>query len=184
VEVVLAVIIIATGAAALLPQTRVIIAKARMVEAITLARPGMIMIVEHYAETGRPLETEAAGGARSVRVSDAPEYEKHLSAARAFAAVAAASGQEAPKSGPRGDDSPYVLRAGVRDGAVVVMGRMAELARPFRFAFFPAVSESGDTMQWLCGAPAPVGTAMLGKVFSTDISHDLLPQTCRGVPPR
>lgn len=184
VELVLAVLIIALAAAALLPATSPLVAKARMVDAINQARPGMLAIIEHYAETGRALETEATGGARPTEVSATPEYEKHLSAARAFAVVAAASGQAKPKSGPRGDDSPYLVRAGVRDGSVLVTGRMAELARPYRFAYLPAVPEQGATMQWVCGdAPAPAGTVLLGKPIASDISRYLLPKTCRGVAP-
>ena len=183
-ELVLAVMIIATAAAALLPQTRAVLVRARMVDVLTTARPGMIAVVEHYAETGRALETEATGGARVAEVSATPEYEKHLSAARAFAAVAAASGQAEAKSGPRGDDSPYLVRAGVRDGSVAVMGRMAELPRPYSFAYVPAVDEAGNTMLWMCGpASAPAGTAFLGKPLASAIPHDLLPRTCRGVAP-
>ena len=184
VELVLAVIVIGFTAAVFLPHTRHVVAKGRMVDAINQARPGMLAIIEHYAETGRALETEATGGARPTEVSATPEYEKHLSAARAFAAVAAASGQAEPKSGPRGADSPYMVRAGVRDGSVVVMGRMTELARPYRFAYLPAVPEQGATMQWVCGdAPAPAGTVLLGKPIATDIPTALLSQTCRGVAP-
>ena len=185
VELVLAVLVIALASAVLLPHTRPVVAKGRMVDAINQARPGMIAIIEHYAETGRALETEATGGARPAEVSATPEYERHLSAARAFAAVAAASGQAEPKFGPRGDDSPYMVLAGVRDGSVVVTGRMGELARPYRFAYLPAVPEQGATMQWVCGdASAPVGTALLGKPIATDISRDLLSRTCRGEAPR
>lgn len=186
VELVLAVLIIAFGAAALLPQTRAVVAKARSVEAMNQARPGMIAIVEHYALTGRALESDLAGSARSTEVSAAPEYEKHLSAARAFAAVAAASGQAEPKGGARGDDSPNRIRAGVRDGSVVIMGRMAELARPYTMAYVPSIRDdgSGATMQWMCGgAPAPAGSVLLGKPHPSDIPRDLLPQTCRGVAP-
>ena len=184
VELVVAVLVIAFAAAAFLPQTRPVIAKGRMVDAINQARPAVIAVIEHYAETGRALEADVVGGARSAEVSAAPEYEKHLSAARAFAAVAAASGQAPPREGPRGDDSPYKVRAGVRDGSVVVMGRMAELPRPYRFAYVPAVpgEGSGATMQWMCGdAPAPAGTVLLGKPVASDIPQELLSQTCRGV---
>lgn len=184
VELVLSVMIIAFGAAVLLPQTRAVIAKARMVDGINQARSGMISIAEHYAETGRPLGTDLAGGVRPVEVSSAPEYEKHLSAARAFAAVAVASGQGEPSEGRRGDDSPYKVRAGVRDGSVVVMGRMAELARPYRFAYVPVIPPDGATMYWLCGDPrVPAGTRLLGSPIAGDISRDLLSQTCRGVDP-
>lgn len=186
VELVLAVLIIAFGAAALLPQMRAVVAKARTVEAMNQARPGMIAIVEHYALTGRALESDLAGGARPTEVSATPEYEKHLSAARAFAAVAAASGQAAPRDAARGDDSPNRIRAGVRDGSVVIMGRMAELSRPYRMAYVAAIPDdgSGATMQWMCGnAPAPAGSVLFGKPHASDIPRDLLPQTCRGVAP-
>ena len=184
VELVLVVLIIGLAAAALLPQTRSVIAKARAVEAINEARPGMIAVLEHYAESGRALETDLAGGARPTELSATPEYEKHLSAARAFAAVAAASGQSQPKEGPRGDDSPNKIRAGVRDGSVVVMGRMIELSQPYRMVYVPAIPDdgAGATMQWMCGdAPAPAGHRLLGKPIASDIPRDLLPKTCRGV---
>lgn len=186
VELVLAVLIIAFCAAALLPQTRTVIAKARMVDGMNQSRAGMIAIIEHYAETGRALEGEVAGSARIAEVSDAPEYEKHLSAARAFAAVAAASGQSSPREGPRGDDSPYKLRTGVRDGSVVVMGRMAELPRPYRYAYVPVVRADGPgaTVEWVCGdAPSPPGAVMLGKPIASDVQRDLLSRNCRGVAP-
>ena len=184
VELVLAVLIIAFCAAMLLPQTRFVMAKARSVEALSDARPGMLSILEHYAETGRALETDLVGGARPAEASATPEYEKHLSAARAFAAVAAASGADEPKKAPRGDNSPILIRAGVRDGSVVVMGRMAELSRPYTTAFVPAIPDDGvaATMQWMCGnAPAPAGSRLFGKPIASDIPRDLLPQTCRGV---
>src|SRR5688572_9742602 len=184
VELVLSVLIIAFAAAAFLPQTREVIAKGRMVDGINQARPAMFSIIEHYAETGRALETDLAGGARPAEVSATPDYEKHLSAARAFAAVAAASGQAAPKEGPRGDDSPYQVRAGVRDGSIVVMGRMGELARPYRFTYAPVITADGATMQWLCGDPRPpAGSRLLGSPIAGDIPQDLLSQTCRGVAP-
>ena len=184
VELVLAVLIIGFAAAAFLPQMRAVVAKARMVEAMNEARPGMIAIVEHYAITGRALESDLAGGARPTEIPAAPEYEKHLSAARAFAAVAAASGQAGPKEGPRGDDSPFKIRAGVRDGSVMVTGRMAELAQPYRFAYVPVIPEVGTTMLWHCGDQrVPAGSRLLGKPIASDIPRSLLSQTCRGVAP-
>jgi hypothetical protein len=185
-ELVLAVLIIAFGAAALLPQIRAVIAKTRTVEAVNEARPGMLAIVEHYALTGRALESDLAGGARPTEISATPEYEKHLSAARAFAAVAAASGQAEAKAGARGDDAPNKIRAGVRDGSVVIVGRMPELSRPYAMVFVPAMPEDGAgvAMQWMCGdTPAPAGSALFGKRIASDIPRDLLPQTCRGVAP-
>lgn len=186
-ELVLAVLIIGFLAASFLPQTRAVIAKARMVEALHQARPGQIAVIEHYAVTGRALETDLARLARASEASATPEYEKHLSAARAFAAVAAASGQAQPKAGARGDDSAFQVRAGVRDGSIVVMGRMAELDRPYGIAYVPAVAAATSdvaTMHWVCGdAPLPRGTVALGKPVASDIPRSLLSHTCRGVPP-
>lgn len=186
-ELALAILIIAFLAGMLLPQTRPVVAKARMVEALHQARSGKLAIVEHFAITGRPLETDLAGRARAAEASDAPEYEKHLSAARAFAAVAAASGQSQPDPDRRGDDSPFQVRAGVRDGSVMVMGRMVELARPYAVTFVPAAAAAGDaaaTVQWVCGgAPVPAGSVLLGQRVASDIAPGLLPHTCRGVPP-
>lgn len=187
-ELALAILIIAFLAGMLLPQTQPVVAKARMVEALHEARSGKIAIVEHFAITGRALETDLAGRALVTEASDAPEYEKHLSAARAFAAVAAASGQAQPDPDRRrGDDSPFQVRAGVRDGSVMVMGRMVELARPYALTFVPAVAAAGDvaaTVQWVCGgAPVPAGSVLLGQRVANDIAPGLLPHTCRGVPP-
>ncbi len=183
-ELTLAMVVIGFASAAFLPQTRAVVAKARMVEATYEARPGMLAIVEHYAITGRALESNLAGGARASEVSAAPEYEKHLSAARAFAAVAEASGQAEPKAGPRGDASPYKIHAGVRDGSVMVTGRMAELAKPYRFGYVPVIPEEGATMLWHCGDErVPPGSRLLGKPIASDVPRSLLFRTCRGVDP-
>lgn len=180
IEVFLAVFVIAEGAYVLLYEVKPAIAKASMSEAFYSATGGKLAIVEHLALTGRPLETDMVGQARAAEASAVPEYERHLSAALAIAAVAPGS---LPDSKAREPGSAAQVRYGVRDGAAVVVGRMRALPEPYSLGISPALAVEGDwaTVQWVCGsAPVPAGTAILGVRAPTDIPAAALPHLCRG----
>ena len=181
IELFLAIFLIALAAYALLFEVKPFVAKAAMSEALQSATGAKIAILEHLALTGQPLETDAVGLARASEASTVPEYERHLSAALAFAAVA--PGAAPASKGPREAGSATQVRYGVRDGTAIVVGRMRALAEPYVIGFSPALATDAPwaTVQWVCGAaPVPKNTAVLGVRVPTDVPPAALPHACRG----
>lgn len=181
-ELAAAVIIIAVVAAFLLKASSMVLAKVKMVEALNVMHVGKVAVLEHYAVTGRGLPTDMLGEERRSESVGVPEYEKHLSAAAAFAAVASGSGQQAPRTpGWLQDTSAYYTRAGVVDGAVVGIGRVRGVDRPYRTSFWAAdAAGGGPVLLWACGSPPPpTGYHVVGTRAADDIPPELLMFPCR-----
>lgn len=179
-ELAVVVIVIAVVTSFVLKESRNVLAKVRMAEALAVMHVGKLSVLEHYAITGRPLPTDVLGEERHGEVRGAPEYEKHLSAAAAFAAVAPGSGSQASSKGPLRDTSAYYTRAGVVDGAVVGIGRVRGAGRPYRMSLVAAHAPSGPVLLWSCGsASLPPGYRVVGTRADDDIPPELLIFPCR-----
>jgi hypothetical protein len=151
------------------------IAKARFTEAVNLGAVQRLTLVEHLAVTGRHLRTDVAArsGARS---SGAADYERHLSGGF-LASVAPQAGKASQAA-----ESPWQVRAGIVDGAVLVVGRMREFDASYALPMIPAIAppESAAVIEWVCGdAPVPAGRTIPTPRLETRVPAHLLPSVCR-----
>ena len=184
IELSLAVLIIGAVAASLIGAAQTVIGKVRVVDTLSVMHVGKVAVVEHYAVTGRPLATDMFGEERRAD-SSAPEYERHLSAAAAFAAVASASGQKGTRFGWIEDTSAYYSRAGVVDGAILGIGRVAGFRGAYRMALNPVDLEGGGpVLLWACGsAPLPAGYTAVGTRIADRVNPQLMIHPCRSARP-
>jgi type II secretory pathway pseudopilin PulG len=183
IELLVVVLVVGEMCAILLHQSQVVIARARLAETLSLLSLARVDVTEHYAITGRALESNRYGRTRTGQVSAVPEYEQHLSAAAAFTAV---TGSAAPGKVWSQEAMAHIVRSGVVDGSAIGIGRFRDRDRPYRLSFTPWVRDGGSpAIYWGCGEmQAPEGYRQLGRPIPNDISHELMPGMCRhGVHP-
>lgn len=188
IELTLVVVIIGVGAASMLGASELLLAKVRMVLVLEHMQVGKVASAEHFAVTGRALDTDMFGaeGAGNKNDSTTPEYEKHLTASAAFSVVASAAGQApAGFSEAQRDNSSFYSRTGVIDGSVVALGRVRGGKHPYRMSFSPVVLDGGGpVLLWTCGsAPLPQGYSVIGRRAADDIIPDLVFAPCRSRQP-
>ena len=181
IELTLVVVVIALVSASLMGAALQMLAKVRLMEALSYMHVGRVDVAEHYAVTGRALPTNMLGRESGSDATSVPEYEKHLSAAAAFAAVGSASGQQSRTEQAWKDSSSYYTRAGVVDGAVVGIGRVRGVERPYRLSLSAADTDQGAPMLlWTCGAESlPPGFRAIGTRVPDEMPQELLIYPCR-----